>query len=84
MWWSIAVSLLWSGIKALFGKSDKEKLGIAETLVEQQAKTIKELTDAQEIDREHTGVTDDELRHTTGRWLRPDTRCVSGIKADHV
>lgn len=55
-----------------FGKSTDEKLGIAEAQVNQQADTIKETQNAQNIAAYYNGMSVDQLRQLTGKWKRND------------
>lgn len=70
--WGILFTAIWSGIKAFFGKSDQEKLGIAEITVKQQANVILEVQNANTVHNEtahlnDAAVHDELLKYWAGR-----------------
>lgn len=67
------VSGFWAVLKALFGKSDAERLGIAETTLTQQAKTLTEVQDVKDMDVRLNDLSDVQLQVAGKQWERPDS-----------
>lgn len=70
--WGILFTAVWSGIKAFFGKSDQEKLGIAEEKEKSQAEMIEKIQTAQNLAIKYDSMGDSALRIATKQWERTD------------
>ena len=67
-----AFSGLAQGFLSMFGMSDAQKLGRAQVTVDEDAKALREVKRADDIENLNARISDDALRLQLGKFKRPE------------